>query len=354
MINQNFQKDKNIKTNSKYCTQDVGISLYSDNMASIERTQIIGDIFRIFAFNKDIDENIIKKLDEYKRKDAFHILTKINELKYSKEYLDFLYDCKENQEVDSIFNFREGILDKGYFDKTNNIYYSKDLRPSIELTLIWKDFQFPVVCRENKLYRGLGYIQSNFIFNKELKNNSLVIGLDLGYLFFNNKEKDITVYVYDIDKEYIKFFKKNILDKMNSKLNVIFLEDLDNINNLNMCQIIIDNTQFFETYFKIFYNDKLYNYIDIIESDSLKIIMNKLKMDFRTLIFSSKEEFCDSILENYKDFKGIECSIAECEIDFIEKCERFLDSNKIFYDSYKKFQKDLNKDEFFINILKNY
>ena len=38
--------DKNIQNESKYCSKDVGSSLYFDDMKSIERLEDIGNIFR--------------------------------------------------------------------------------------------------------------------------------------------------------------------------------------------------------------------------------------------------------------------------------------------------------------------
>lgn len=340
----------------KYCNEDVGVCLFQDNLLNIERIELAGDVFRLFAKNTDISNNFIKKLDEYKNKDVFFNLVKIDNLLYSKDYLDFIEKCRIESVDKGSFCIRNGILDKGYLDKTSKVFYSRDLRASFEFSLIMKDFNFPVVCRGKEVYRSLGYIQSLFANNVVLKDKSLIIGLDLGYLFYRYKDYNYTIYVYDMDNEYVNFFKENIYSKMNSKLKVHFIKDLEyeDLKKLNVSNIVLDNTLHFEYLFKYFFDLELYRFLNILQTDSLEIILNKIKCDYRSIVMNDKETFCDALIENYKDFKGIECILTANELDLADKCEKFLEENKIFYTNYKKFIRDINNNDFIINILCNY
>ena len=346
--------DKNIQNESKYCSKDVGSSLYFDDMKSIERLEDIGNIFRYHFQNTDISNEFIKKLDEFKARGSFFNLVKINEFLYDKDFIDFLYVCKDFQKANNVFSIREEAFDKGFIDKTNTTIYSKDLKPSIELSLITNDFNLPVICKDGaKIYKNLSFINSRFLNSVSLKDNSLIVGLDLGYLIYKHRNENLNITIYEPDSDYIEFFKENILKKMDTTLNIEFISSFENLNICSFETIVLDNTMYFEYQFKNFMDLKLYKCIDKLQADTLPIILNKLKFDYRSIIYSGVDNFIDSMIENYKDFKGIECSIIPNEIDFAKMCEKYLDENHIYYDNYKKFQRDINKDEFILSILNN-
>ena len=71
MNNISIKKDSNEKDMEEiYCNKDVGMCIFSDNLLSIERVELIGDIFEHIKYyiflNKTIDEkgNIHRFVDE--------------------------------------------------------------------------------------------------------------------------------------------------------------------------------------------------------------------------------------------------------------------------------------------------
>lgn len=336
-----------------YCNKEVGQCLYQDNLLCIERVELIGDIFRLFSKNEKTDEIFIKKLDEYKKKGAFYSLKKITSLGYDNEFIDFLYKCLGEQNITNDYSLRKGIFTKGYLEKTSNIIYSKDLRPSIEMTLIMNDILVPVICYKNKIYRNLTFNSAKFINSLSLKNNNLIIGLDSGYLLYLNKEKNYNIYIYEENIEYVEFFKTNILNKMKTNLNITFLNELDYkfIKDNNIDNIIVDNSEDIDINLKKFIEFRLIEFKNILNIDNLEIYLNKLKVDLRDIIMSGHEKFEEVLLENFKDFKGIDSSLLSAELDFCYKTKSYFEKNPVFYTNYKKVQKDLNKEDLIFKIL---
>lgn len=339
-----------------YCNKDVGTCLYSDNLLCIERVNLIADMFRLYAKNERVDEEFIKLLDEFKRKGAFYSLKKIEDLGYTKDFINFLYSCQISQKYTQGFSIKNGIFSKGYLEKTYNLTYSKDLRPCIEMTLVNRDILVPVICFNNKIYKNLSYNSASFINKISLKERNLMIGLDSGYLIYLNKLKNNKIYIYESDKEYVNFFKENILKHIDTSLEIVFLDSLEEkiIDNLNIDNIILNNSVDIDINLKYFIELKLYNYLEILNVDNLTVYLNKLKLDLRDIVMSGEKLFKEVLLENFKDFKGIDSAFLSAELDFTDKCAKFLNDNNIFYTSYKKIQKDLNNDNFLFNILKNY
>ena len=67
---------------------------------------------------------------------------------------------------------------------------------------------------------------------------------------------------------------------------------------------------------------------------------------------TDKEQVTDSLIEGLKEMKGIGQLILNVQLDFIEKASDYLDENKIYFDSYKKYQKFMRNKEIIYEILK--
>lgn len=339
-----MEKKENI--NAKYCTEELGKILYEDKLTAIAKYEAVANLMKRYSRNFSYDEKIENDLEKEVEKGTILEIIPIDDLGYDKEYLELLERIKTEENLD--YRLCNGVTEKGYLEFNNNYTISKDLKTLYGITITKKDIINRILAKVNKPEKILTYVEANYINSLEFKPNEkvLLIGSDLGYVGFKHPDK--TIYIYEEDEKLKDFLKENIYNNLGITCNYINKKD---ISGYNFDKIIINPSLDNDMQLKLFYELELYNFKNVY-TPKLSLIISKFKLDLQDLIMTDKEQLTDSLIEGLKEMKGIGQLILNVQLDFAEKAERYLEDNKIFFDSYKKYQKFINNDDVVYLILK--
>lgn len=345
------QEEKKVEINPVYCTKELGTTLYEDKLKAIGKYEKISLLIRRYINNNSTDENTLNDLrKEVKNKNILD-LKEIKELGYDKEYLEKLNKLDFNEE--NGFYITNGITEKGYVEISNSNRISIDLQVDYGISIILQDIVNKILVKNRKPVKILSFKEADFInsLNINEEDSILQIGADLGYLAF--KSKNVKKFdLYDIDNETINYLSKNLYPNIFDK-NIINIVPIDKINISNYTKIILSPSLEEEYQMKLFYDLKLYNAFDKLYCPQKYIILNKFKSDFQDIIMTDRAQVEDSLIEAMKEMKGIGQVILSSQMDFVERAEKYINDNKLFFDSYKKWQKFIKDDRNILEILKS-
>ena len=346
------EEEKLKKGNLKpvYCTQSVGESLYSDKLAAISKYENISFLLRQYINNTRVDEDVIKDLKKAIKDGKILDLKQVTDLGYDKEYLEVL-DSLDTMEENGLY-ITNGLTEQGYIETTNLSKVSIDLKVFYGISIIMKDIKNKILVEGRKPKKILSFRESDYLNDISFMEDDVVlqIGTDLGYLKYRARNVK-TIDIYDEDEKTLNYLLKNVYPKVsNNIINKVSLEDLD----LNKyTKIVISPILDEDLQMKYFYDLKLYNHFENIYTPQKHIILNKFKLDFQDIVMTDREQVEDSIIEGMKDMKGMGQLVAATQLSFLDKSEAYLKENKLFFDSYKNWQRFIRRDENILNILKS-
>ena len=356
---------------SKHCTDELGKVLYEEKLKQTEKTELILNFLKIFnkGLNYIANEQIIvnkesfdKNIDFLKTKDAIFNVKEINSFDYNIEYLRFMKEVltevekknKENGVNNTNYNLAKLIVDKDQIGFTERQTIGKDLSLSQELYLTTKNFELlPCMTYNKKLFLSPSYTESSYINEniEELKKskNMLIIGADLGYLEFLLKDCDIeNLYILEDNTELLDYLVDNVYKYLPINYSLHLINDIKDVCH-DLDTVLLNPILSSELAIKKFYEySGMFEEIIVPEKD---YILLKFRLLFTDIVFSDLQTCIDNVLENYSDFYGVDDTLSALEIDFYEKVDRYLTENKVFFDTYKKYQKYVNSDENIINII---
>ena len=338
--------DEKENLNPKYCSKNLGEILYGDKLTAISKYESVANLMKRYSKNFSYDEKIEKDLKKEVSDGNILEIVPIDDFGYDKEYLELLEKIKVDES--SEYRICDGITEKGYLEFNNNYSISKDLKTIYGLTITKKNVINKILAKGNKPEKILTYVEANYINNLKFspEEKVLLIGLDLGYTAFKHPNK--IIYINDEDENLKDFVNKNIYQNIGVTCNFVSKEDISSI---KFDKIIINPSLDNDFQLKLFYDLKLYNF-DNVYTPKLSLILSKFKLDLQDLIMTDKEQLTDSLIEGLKEMKGIGQLILDVQLDFADKAEKYLNENKLFFDSYKKYQKFINNDSVIIDILK--
>lgn len=334
----------------KYCSKELGEILYRDKLLSISKYEPVSNLLRKYNKNFEYNKQILDDLLNEKTKNNILEITPIEKFGYNEEYLNILKNLNINEIEDNPYRLCNGITEKGFLEINNNYIISKDLQVLYGFYITTKDIKNKIVAEKNKPKYTLSYTEAEFINNLTIDSNEkiLLIGADLGYLAY--KYPSIEMSVYEEDLAFKEFLERNIYPHFNK--NIKFIDNFE-INLDSFDKIIINPSYNEELQLKYFYDLELYNSKKIY-TPKLDLIINKFKLDLQDLIMTDKEQVIDSLIEGLKEMKGIGQLILDVQMDFLDKAEKYLLKNDLYFDNYKKYQKFIKNNENIYTILREY
>lgn len=338
-------ENKRYNGKPKYCTEDVGLILYNDKLAAIEKYEIVAGIFRRYGNNYDFNEDIVSDISKFKKDKSIIDLEIVEEFPYNKNYLNILNSINISKD-----NYRlcGGITEKGYVEISDKYEISSDLKTTYGFSIIKNDIKNTILASGNKPVKLLTYVESkycnsiNFLENERI----LIIGSDLGYLGYLANLKNCNIDMYEEDEELFSFLDEYVYKKLQINIS---LNNNPNYNEYD--KIILTPNLSTDLQMKYFFDLELFKYENVY-SYLKDLIICKFKSDLRDIIITDKNQVIDTLLDSHNEMDGINQLILPVQLDFAEKCEKYLNDNKIYLFNYKKWQRLIRDNNIIYNILK--
>lgn len=347
LINQYKEEQEAANINPVFCTKDLGEALYKDKLDAIGQYETVSLILKKYINNNDVSKEVISDLEKEYKDGKIVELKKVEKFGYNEDYLNILNSLEMQPENE--FYLTNGLTEKGYVELTDNYSISIDLKVKYGISILLNDTINKILVKNNKPFKILSYIEANFVNSIEFDKyeNILQIGADLGYIgFLANKKIDI----YEEDDTLANYLNDKVYRYTNPNTNLIKVDEID----INKYDLIIISPSVDEEYqMKLFYDLKLYNVWDKVESSKKQLVLTKFKSDFQDVVMTDREQVEDSLIEAMKEMKGIGQVVLSSQMDFVERAENYLKTNNLYFDSYKKWQRFIRNDKNIIEILKS-